>query len=325
LPRELNPISGVARAVMDMKPAYAAPPEQFPQFNAVHLGRRHGLAVIGLLPLLQACSPLGLINALVPNGSHTLIENLPYGPHERQRMDVYLPKPAVQGAPMVVFFYGGSWSSGERADYKFVGEALAALGIVTVVADYRLSPEVRYPVFLQDSAEAVKRALGSAEVWGVSPERVFLMGHSAGAYNAAMLALDTRWLPAAGIRREQIAGWIGLAGPYNFLPIRAPDVQVAFEWPDTPPNSQPLFHARLPDAAAPPRVLLIAARNDDLVNPERNTVRLAKALSERGQTVQVELFDGVSHTTLIGAMAGPLRGLAPVRDTVRQFLVALPS
>ncbi|QCB47922.1 alpha/beta hydrolase [Hydrogenophaga sp. PAMC20947] len=304
-----------------MKPVCAAPTEPLPKPDR----RRQWLAAIGLLPLLQACSPLGLINALVPNGSHTLIESLPYGLQERQRMDVYLPKPAVQGAPMAVFFYGGSWNSGERADYKFVGEALAAQGIVTVVADYRLSPEVRYPVFLQDSAEAVKRALDSVGAWGVSPQRVFLMGHSAGAYNAAMLALDARWLQEAGASREQIAGWIGLAGPYDFLPIRAPDVQEAFAWPDTPLDSQPLFHARRPDAAAPPRVLLIAARKDNLVNPERNTLGLAQALSERGQTVRVELFDGVSHTTLMGAMAAPLRGLAPVLDTVRQFLVTTPS
>ena len=287
--------------------------------------RRQWLAALGLAPLLQACSPLGLINALVPNGSHRLIKSQPYGPHERQRMDVYLPRPAVQGAPLAVFFYGGSWSSGERADYKFVGEALAAQGIVTVVADYRLSPEVRYPVFLQDSAQAVKHAMDSAGVWGVSPQRMFLMGHSAGAYNAAMLALDPRWLQEAGASRDQIAGWIGLAGPYDFLPIRAPDVQTAFEWPGTPLDSQPLFHARQRDAGAPPRVLLLAARKDTLVNPERNTLGMAQALTERGHNVEVALLDGVSHATLIGAMAAPLRGLAPVLDTVRQFMVTPAS
>ena len=287
--------------------------------------RRRWLAALGLLPWLQACSPLRLINAIVPDGSHTLIEGLAYGADVRQRMDVYLPKPVVQGAPMVVFFYGGSWSSGDRADYKFVGEALAASGTVTVVADYRLSPAVRYPVFLQDSAEAVKLALNNAEAWGVSPDRVFLMGHSAGAYNAAMLALDPRWLPGAGVRRAQLAGWIGLAGPYDFLPIAVPEVQEAFEWPNTPANSQPLFYARQPDAAAPQRVLLLAAREDEVVNPQRNTVALSRALSERGEAVQTELFGRVGHATLIGAMAAPLRGLAPVLETVRQFLAKQAS
>jgi acetyl esterase/lipase len=225
----------------------------------------------------------------------------------------------------VVFFYGGSWTSGERADYKFVGEALASRGIVAVVADYRLSPEVRYPVFLMDSAEAVQCALANAERWGASPEQVYLMGHSAGGYNAAMLALDSRWLRSAGAERGQIAGWIGLAGAYDFLPIGIPEVQQAFNWPGTPADSQPLFHARHPDAATPPRVLLLAARDDGLVNPQRNTQGLALALRARGQTVETAFYEGVGHATLIGAMAGPLRGLAPVLERVRQFVETRPS
>jgi acetyl esterase/lipase len=287
--------------------------------------RRHWLVALGLLPLLQACSPLGLINAVVPSSTHTLIEGLAYGPHERQRMDVYLPKPARAKAPMVVFFYGGSWTSGERADYKFVGEALASRGIVTVVADYRLSPEVRYPVFLEDSAEAVRLALSRTDEWGVSPDRVYLMGHSAGGYNAAMLALDARWLQGAGIDRAQMAGWIGLAGPYDFLPIAIPEVQQAFNWPGTPADSQPLFHAQNRDAASPPRVLLLAARSDDVVNPKRNTLGLAQALQARGEKVDVTLFDGVGHATLIGSMATPLRGLAPVLERISQFVNTQPS
>ena len=305
-----------------MKPDHAS---QSAALSKPVRSRRHWLAALGLLPLLQACSPLGLINAVVPNGSHTLLDGLAYGSHERQRMDVYLPKPAQAKAPMVVFFYGGSWNSGERADYKFVGEALAARGIVTVVADYRLSPEVRYPVFLEDSAEAVRLALARTGEWGVSPERVYLMGHSAGGYNAAMLALDARWLKGAGVDRGQMAGWIGLAGPYDFLPIAIPDVQLAFNWPGTPADSQPLFHAQSSDANAPPRVLLLAARDDEVVNPQRNTVELAQALQARGEEVDVALFDGVGHATLIGSMARPLRGLAPVLDRVSQFVNAQPS
>lgn len=305
-----------------MPPSHAAPTDS-PAQPARQ--RRHWLAAIGLLPWLQACSPLRLINAVVSESSHTRIEGLPYGAHERQRVDVYLPRPAQTGAPMAVFFYGGSWSSGDRADYKFVGEALAARGIVAVVADYRLSPEVRYLSFLMDSAAAVQLALAHAAAWGVSPQRVYLMGHSAGAYNAAMLALDDRWLRGAGVERAQLAGWIGLAGPYDFLPIGIPEVQVAFDWPGTPADSQPLFHAQTADLGAPFRTLLIAARDDKLVNPQRNTVGLAQALTARGQSVALALFDGVGHATLIGAMAAPLRGLAPVLETVRQFLVNDPS
>lgn len=283
-------------------------------FHSAPLRRRHWLTLLGLAPLLQACSPLRLINATVPSRTHTVKRDLPYGDAERQRADIYLPTPAVRGAPMAVFFYGGSWSSGSRADYRFVGEALASRGIVTVVADYRLSPEVRYPVFLEDCAQAVRWAGAQASAFGASRDRLFIVGHSAGAYNAAMLALDPRWLG-----EERFAGWAGLAGPYDFLPIGNPEVQVAFEWPGTPADSQPLLHANAHTAPARP-ALLLAARNDTLVDPQRNTVALAEALQRRGTRVELQLFDRVSHTTLIGAMARPLRGLAPVLDRLSDYL-----
>ena len=73
---------------------------------------------------------------------------------------------------MVVFFYGGSWNHGERHDYRFVGEALAARGIVTVIPDYRLYPQVRYPDFLKDNAAAVAWALRQATIWARTPTRV---------------------------------------------------------------------------------------------------------------------------------------------------------
>lgn len=282
--------------------------------------RRRWLTLLGLAPLLQACSPLRLINATVPSDTHTALSNQAYGSADRQRMDVYLPARSAPEAPLAVFFYGGSWSSGERADYKFVGEALASRGIVTLVADYRLSPEVRYPVFLQDCALAVRWARDNAHRLGASRSRLFVTGHSAGAYNAAMLALDPRWLSQVGMQPGELAGWSGLAGPYDFLPIGIPDVQRAFNWPDTPANSQPLFHASV-GAVASHRVLLLAARSDSLVNPRRNSQVMAQALQSQGADVELALFDRVSHTTLIGAMAPPLRGLAPVLDRLSAFLL----
>jgi acetyl esterase/lipase len=295
--------------------------------NSALLGvsaRRRWLALLGLTPLLQACSPLRLINATVPSNTHTTLHDQAYGSADRQRIDVYMPVNPVPEAPLAVFFYGGSWSSGERADYRFVGEALASRGIVALVADYRLSPAVRYPVFLQDCALAVRWARDNAQRLGASRSRLFVTGHSAGAYNAAMLALDARWLAEVGMRPAELAGWAGLAGPYDFLPIGAPDVQQAFNWPDTPANSQPLFHASA-NTGLKHRVLLLAARSDTLVNPQRNSLAMASALQARGTPVELKLLDRVSHTTLIGAMAPPLRGLAPVLDRFSEFLQQRPT
>ena len=287
-------------------------------------GRRRWLALLGLAPLLQACSPLRLINATVPSNTHTVLRDEAYGSAARQRMDVYLPVNPVPDASIAVFFYGGSWSSGERADYKFVGEALASRGIVTVIADYRLSPDVRYPVFLQDCALAVRWARDNAQRLGASPDRLFVTGHSAGAYNAAMLALDARWLSEVNMQPDELAGWAGLAGPYDFLPIGIPEVQLAFNWPDTPASSQPLFHAPA-GTGLKHRVLLLAAKSDTAVNPQRNTLALAQALRQRGTPVELELFDRVNHVTLIGALAPPLRGLAPVLDRFSAFLQQRPT
>ncbi len=277
-----------------------------------------GLMAAAFTPLLQACSPLRIINALAPSSTYSLTSDQAYGPNARQKIDVYQPNPPVPDAPVVVFFYGGSWTTGDRADYLFAGEALASRGIVTLIADYRLSPEVRYPVFLQDSALAVKWAADNAKRFGADTKKLFVMGHSAGGYNAAMVALDPRCLGAVGMRPEQLAGFIGIAGAYDFLPIAIPEVQVAFNWPNTPPDSQPLLHA----SKAAPRTLLLAARNDTLVNPVRNTEGLSKKLRDAGVPVQTEIFDGVSHVTIIGSLAKPLRLLAPVLDRVAEFVKA---
>ena len=274
-------------------------------------------SLLAMLPaLLTACSVTDVLNATVSSDTYSRIEDIAYGPHPRQRVDVYRPQPVVNDPPMVVFFYGGSWSGGDRSDYRFVGEALASQGIVTVVADYRLSPEFRYPVFLQDSASALSWAFAQARDYGVNPSRIFVMGHSAGGYNAAMLALDKRWLAAEGMSPSQLAGWIGLAGPYDFLPIIDKKTQVAFKWPDTPRDSQPLFHA----SSASPPALLLAPVKDSAVDPVRSAVAMAQKLKSLGVRVEYELFQNVSHVTLVASMAAVLRGRAPVLERVTAFV-----
>jgi acetyl esterase/lipase len=217
---------------------------------------------------------------------------------------------------MVVFFYGGSWKRGKRSMYRFVGESLASAGVVTVVADYRLLPEARWRDVLRDCAAATHWAMANATRLGASPQRVHLMGHSAGAYNAAMLAMDPRWLAAHGLSPRNLAGWIGIAGPYNFDPGGHPLSRVLFEWPNNPADCQPIAHAW----AGAPRTLLMAAVDDALVDPKTNTVALAERLRRSGAQVRLELITGVNHITVMAAFARPLRLLAPVRDEVLRFV-----
>lgn len=264
---------------------------------------------------MVACSPLTALNALTPSGTYQRA-TAAYGSGPRQQLDVYTPRAATGPAPVVVFFYGGTWNSGARERYAFVGEALASRGIVAVIADYRLYPQVRYPAFLEDGAQAVAWTVREIDRFGGNPDRLFVMGHSSGAYNAAMIALDPRWLATVGLSPRILDGWIGLAGPYDFLPIQNPDVKPVFHHPDTPPESQPINHV---ESGLPP-ALLVASRNDDLVNPVRNTGGLGEKLRAAGVPVKTVYYANTSHTSLIGAMSRPLRMLAPVLDEVERFV-----
>ena len=280
-------------------------------------------ALIGatLLAALAACSPLKTLNALTPDDTFDKTEGIAYGSDPRQKLDVYRPKQHVANAPVVVFFYGGSWNSGSRSDYSFVGEALASRGIVVVLADYRLYPQVRYPLFLDDSASAVAWAHAHIGEFSGDPKRLFVMGHSSGAYNAAMLALEPKLLGAQGMSPKDLSGWIGLAGPYDFLPIENPQVRPVFFWPNSPPQSQPI---NLVQRGSPP-ALLMAATEDKLVDPTRNTAGLASKLRAAGVPVQDRYYSRTGHATLVATLSRPMRGLAPVLEEISVFVKTAPA
>ncbi|MDQ6619432.1 MAG: alpha/beta hydrolase [Pseudomonadota bacterium] len=274
-----------------------------------------GAALTFVAALLSACSPVALLNRTIPSGAYEPLRDIAYGPDPRQHLDVYLPAHAAGPTPIVVFFYGGNWNTGSRADYLFVGEALASRGIATVMADYRLYPQVRFPQFLEDSARAVRWTFDHAgEIHG-DPDRVFLMGHSAGAYNAAMLALNADYLTAAGVNARRIRGLIGLAGPYDFLPLQSDVTKGVFGYPDTSPETQPI---RFVSKSAPP-TLLVTGTSDRVVDPG-NSVRLAAQLRTRGVEVREVVYAGRGHRAIVAALAAPLRWLAPVLDDVAEFV-----
>ncbi|PWF42469.1 alpha/beta hydrolase [Massilia glaciei] len=278
-------------------------------------------AVVAVLGTLAACSPLAALNVLTPAGASQASTGIAYGAGERRRLDVYRPLSPAGPAPVVVFFFGGNWTSGERANYAFVARALAARGMVVVVPDYRLHPEVSYPDFLDDSAAALAWTAREVARFGGDPKRLFVMGHSAGAYNAAMLALDARWLERQGMAPSDLRGWIGLAGPYDFIPIENKTTRPVFHFPNTPAASQPINHV----SASSPPALLIAANKDDLVNPQRNTGGMAAKLRAHGVSVDEVYLDKVNHITLVASFAGPLRLLAPTLDTVAGFVAAVAA
>lgn len=274
------------------------------------------LAVLVLAGALSACSPLTLVNAVSPGGTARSVATAAFGPEQRHVLSIYRPASGAGKAPVIVFFYGGNWVSGERDDYAFVGRSLAKRGFVVVIPDYRLYPQASYPDFLHDGARAVVWTERRIAAYGGDPKRLFVMGHSAGAYNAAMLALDPRWLREQGSGPGILRGWIGMAGPYNFLPVENETTRPVFHYPDTPADSQPVAHVT---AGAPP-ALLIAARNDTTVNPERNTGVLAARMRNAGIPVREEYYDNVNHATLVATLSSTLSRLAPSLDAIEDFV-----
>jgi acetyl esterase/lipase len=259
-------------------------------------------------------SAADLLNLWTPPGRWQRHDSLAYGDAPRQQLDVYRPRRGAR-VPMVVFFYGGSWQNGARDLYAFLGASLAAQGIVTVVPDYAVYPDARFPAFLQDAARAVAFARAHAAEWGADPERLVLMGHSAGAHIAAMLACDPQWLAAAGLdAHRDLAGLIGLAGPYDFLPIEGRVLQAIFGGPRRA-ETQPISFVSGHEAPA----LLITAQRDVLVEPG-NSKRFAARIRDMGGRVEERSYRRVNHFTLIGAFAPGLRFLAPVLRDVDAFI-----
>ena len=271
-----------------------------------------------LLGLLCACSPVDVLNALAPIEGFRVTSDVAYRPGQRpegrDRLDIYAPEQT--NAPVVVFLYGGGWRSGRKESYRFVAAELARLGFVTVVPDYRVYPEVRYPGFLFDAAEAVVWTKRNIARYGGDPNRLFVMGHSAGAHIAAMLTLDRQWLGRAGLDPDRdIAGMIGLAGPYDFLPLRDPVLQTIFAPAGDLRQSQPITFAR---GDAPP--MFLASGMDDTVVLPSNTTNLADRIRGQGGWVETHLYPSLGHAPLIGAFARGLRWTAPVLEEVAAFV-----
>lgn len=264
-----------------------------------------------------SCTPLAAFNDLSPRDpARSVAKNVAYGPDPRQRLDLYEPA-GTGGAPwpVAVFFYGGAWNSGRRQDYEWAGQALASRGFLVAVVDHRLVPRVRYPAFVEDGAAAVAAVVRMAAAHGGDPKRIVLSGHSSGAYVAAMLALDPRWLAPGD--RARVRAFAGLSGPYDFYPFDVPASIEAFRGTTEPRLTQPV-NLDLSDA---PPVFLGHGTRDVIVAP-RNSEALATKLSEAGREVVLRIYRGLDHKDPVLALSLLYRGRAPVLDEMTRFLHA---
>ncbi|MFD1121801.1 alpha/beta hydrolase [Methylophilus flavus] len=288
------------------------------------------LVIMGLLT--SACSPVNILNAVISDKAYRLTSGVAYGDSPRKTLDIYIPanpvseNPELNGKtentrtvtnktlPVVVFFYGGSWDSGNRGSYKFIGEAMTSQGFIAVIPDYRVYPEVLFPGFMEDPAKAAKWVKLHAAEFGGDPERVFLAGHSAGAHIAAMLTLDPEFLAKQNSKPQDFAGMIGLAGPYDFLPLKSNRLKTIFGPEDQRSKSQPINFV----TGNNPPMLLMVGTKDGTVWP-RNTYNLAAKIKAAGGPVEVAEFAGYGHVDMAAKLAKPLRDKCML-DTIAAFI-----
>jgi acetyl esterase/lipase len=275
------------------------------------------LGGFALMTLLSGCSALGAIDSLTPDDGYLVRVGVAYGDKPRQKLDVYRPEKSGPAAPVIIFFYGGGWRSGDRADYRFVGQAFASDGYVVVTPDYRLYPDVRFPGFVEDGAAAVVWTQKNIAAEGGDPNRIILIGHSAGAHLVSMLHADRRFLDEAGFRRPAdgssgLAATIGMAGPYNYTPQgRFRDIL------NVAAAGRPVMPIPLVEGREPP-LLLLHGESDSTVYVA-NTNALAEKTREKGGKADVRLYS-LGHGPLVAALAQPLRWLGPVHEDILSWL-----
>jgi len=276
------------------------------------------VAIWACVCLLSGCSQLGAYNAVVPkDGATRIADDVAYGSDPRQMLDVYAPQSDQSVKGTVVFVYGGSWDSGSKSDYEFVGRAFAGYGYVTAVIDYRLVPDIRYPEFVRDTAKAVAWTVRNIERYGGKSDRVFLIGHSAGAYNVMMTALAPEFLGKEGLSPAVLSGAVGLSGPYDFLPLQVDATKNAFGQVPNLERTQPVNRVA-PSTAIPP-IFLATGLEDDTVLP-RNSERLARELHDAGKSADIRTYAELGHVGTLMALSKPLRSRAPVLSDVLEFL-----
>lgn len=260
--------------------------------------------------LLSGCG-LTALNLITPHSGYEREADLVYGPKPRQRLDIYHPTEPRDDAPVLVFFYGGGWNSGDKDAYRFVGQALAEAGYQVVIPDYRLYPEVRFPTFVEDGAAA----LAWLEARFDADQKIVVIGHSAGAHIAALLAMDERYAEASGFDRGRLTSWVGLSGPYDFLPLTDPLYINIFGAADGIPDSQPVTFASADDPAA----LLIYGNADSIVGA-RSIDQLTARLLAEDVPVQWHRYDGVNHNDTVASFSVRLRDRSPAFADTLEFL-----
>ncbi len=277
------------------------------------------IAAASLL-VLGGCTAIGMQLANLPthfDGIRVKHDGV-YDAAHTQKMDIYLPADDGKTHDVIVFFYGGRWSSGSKADYAFAGSAFAKAGYVVAIPDTRKYPDVRFPVFAQDAATAIAWVSDHIAAHGGNAARIFVVGHSSGAHIGALVAADPQYLKAHGKGRDTIKAFAGMAGPYAFIP-EEDDLKDMFG----PPPNYPLMQTpTFIDGGEPPMLLLWGA--DDTIVGRFNLEKLQDAIKAKQGCVRTRVYKGVDHVWIVAALSWLGRNKAPVLDDITAFFKGDP-
>ncbi len=266
------------------------------------------------LSCVSGCSPRQAVEFFLVHHDFDLTPDLAYGSDAREHLDVYRPRAAKAAAPVVIFLYGSRWQHGSKNEYHLLGQALTGRGLVAVVPDYRLYPQVVFPGWVADAARAVRWVGDSISSYGGDPNRIFIVGHSAGAHTAALLALDPQYLRRAGVAAGSVRGVVSLAGPVATA-WTDPDVRTLMGPPEGWRTTYPLEHAK---GTGPPLLLLHGGMDKTVAF--QNSVRLGSRIREHGGCARVVLYKNLTHVGIVIALAAPVLNLAPVMEEIVRFV-----
>lgn len=272
-----------------------------------------GITFAVVLLKITSCTKVGLfaLNATSRlDAQYVKQTNVAYGDNKRQKLDVFYAEDSTKPKPVVVFFYGGSWDSGSKSDYHFVAATLSQHGFVVVIPDYRLYPEVKFPGFVHDGADAVRWVQKNISEFNGDSGKIFVMGHSAGAHIAALLNFDQRYLKGD----VPLAGFVGLAGPYDFLPLQSETLKKIFSPKEKRPESQPINHVEGREAPS----LILHGKKDTTVWIH-NAKNLSEKISKKGGQAQLKIYEGFDHVAIISKFSRVLKNEELVNDVV-EFL-----
>lgn len=288
-----------------------------------------GVALWSLQTVAANASPgLMLLNTVSPKGEISVTKDLSYGDEPNQNLDIYYPKALAKAIhnnhnpkadyPLVVFIHGGSWESGNKEQYAFVGRSLAKAGYVTAVINYRKAPEFIYPAFVKDTAQAIAWSYHNADKFYADANKVAVVGHSAGAFNAVAAVSNADFLQPYGLQPSDIKTVVGIAGPYSY-DFRKFSSRSVFPKGATPEEVMPDSLLKAGSSGKQPSYLLMTAENDQVVHLS-NTTKMEKALTQVGATVVTEEIKKANHATSIAAMSTSLTWVNSVRPQLISYL-----